>query len=222
MSKFINPRLIFIALVLTNLISCSSSGYISSSYTSAFNLIANQFLDDNPLTRDTVDDIPYASAIISFQTASQSLVILESTFENKNQWISADRIKFSEVEGRIVRTIGLPNDLYSIERPNLNFEFLLAEGNFEYVSYYSFRNKELNNLKVEITTQVKDKENISLLGIEKELILIEEKLYSPKINWRATNKYWIDPESFFVWKSKQALSPRLPYMDFIVTKKPAI
>ena len=142
---------------------------------------------------------------------SQSLVILESTFENKNQWISADRIKFSEVEGRIVRTIGLPNDLYSIERPNLNFEFLLAEGNFEYVSYYSFRNKELNNLKVEITTQVKDKENISLLGIEKELILIEEKLYSPKINWRATNKYWIDPESFLFGKAS-----KLYHQDYLI------
>ena len=42
----------------------------------------------------------------------------------------------------LFRTIGLPNDLYSIDRPNINFEFLLAQkGKFEYISYYSFRKR---------------------------------------------------------------------------------
>lgn len=223
MNKSTSLKLFVASFLFINLVSCSSSSYISSSYVSAFDLIKNQFSEDKTIfTRDQINKIPYASAILSFEGASQSLVILESSVENKNQWISSDFIKFTENDGRIIRTIGLPNDLYSIQRPKLDFNFLISKGEFKYIAYYSFRNTALNNLKVEIRSEVVGIEQVSIFGLEKDLILIEEHLYSSSVNWQATNKFWIDPESYYVWKSKQALTPRLPYLSFSVTKKPAL
>jgi hypothetical protein len=98
---------------------------------------------------------------------------------------------------------------------------IIEEGKFSYVAYYSFRNPLLNNLKVEVQSTIVGKEIVEILGLKKELILIEENLYSPVINWSAKNKFWYDPATDFVWKSRQYLSPKLPFVDIEVTKKPS-
>ena len=169
-----------------------------------------------------VDSIPYASSIISFGNQTESLIILESKQGNRNEWVSADNVRFLEKNGRILRTIGLPSDLYSIDRPKLEFQDLIERENFVYSTYYSFRNPQLNSLKVEITSKVIGTDTQKILGKTMSLILVEESLYSPLINWKAKNKFWIDPNNFFVWKSRQYISPKLPYIDLEVTKKPAI
>ena len=208
--------------IAINLVSCSPSQYLSSSYTSAFSLLVDQFTGGKQvINRDLIESIPFASASIKFSDGGESLIILESTRKDKNLWISSDRIKFTESEGRVLSTIGLPNDLYIIDRPNIDFGKLIKKGKFKYISYYSFRNPELNNLKVEVKAKVVGEETVSIYGIEKNLVLIEESIYSSSINWKATNKFWVDRESLFVWKSIQALTPRLPYLEISITKKPA-
>ena len=90
-----------------------------------------------------------------------------------------------------------------------------------YYAYYSFRKPHFNKLKVAIDSKVIGKERISILGRNQELILIEETFYAEAINWRGVNKYWVDPNNNFVWKSLQNISPKLPELQIQVTKKPA-
>ena len=61
---------------------------------------------------------------------------------------------------------------------------------------------------VEIT--IKDRQEVEILGRYKSLVLIEEKISNDYINWKKVNRYWVDPETFFVWKSIQFISPKLP------------
>lgn len=201
---------------------CSSLNFLSGSNYTALKLLQAQFFDSGTgINRELIDSIPYASSIISFGNQTESLIILESKQGNKNQWVSADNVRFLEKNGRIHRTIGLPGDLHSIDRPKLEFEDLVEKENFVYSAYYSFRNPELNNLKVEISSKVIGVDTQEILGKKMTLILLEESMYSPLINWKAKNRFWIDPINFFVWKSRQYISPKLPYIDFEVTKKPA-
>ena len=173
------------------------------------------------ISKETIESIPYASSLISFGGNAKSLIILESIMEDNNTWISSDKVRFTENNGRIIRSSGMPSDLYFIERPNLDFDFLLTKESLSYIAYYSFRKPVLNNLKVEINSEVIGLETIDILGQKKQLILIEESLHAPMINWSVKNKYWIDPLTKYVWKSKQYLSPRLPHLQIEVTKKPA-
>ena len=53
------------------------------------------------------------------------------------------------------------------------------------------------------------------------LILIEESISSELIGWKEKNQFWVDPNDYFVWKSVQNLTPKLPKFMFQVTKKPA-
>ena len=109
---------------------------------------------------------------------------------------------FKEDNGRIIQTIGLANDIFLLNRPKINFEELLAQKELSYISYYSFRKPTLHNLKVQIKAEVLGLEKISILGREQSVILIKEHLFSEIINWKATNRYWVDPETkFILWKS---------------------
>ena len=115
----------------------------------------------------------------------------------------------------------MPNDLYSIERPKISFLDILAEDEIDYISYYSFRNPTFSGLKVFVSAKVLGPEKVTILDTERELVLVEERIYSDKINWRAKNEFWIDPKNGFVWISKQSLTPKLPSLHIQVTKKPA-
>ena len=222
MIRLITPFIFKLVLTICLLGGCSQFNYLSSSYSTSYDLLINRFTDqESIIDKGLIDNIPYASSIISFGNNTKSLIILESTKGDKNTWISSDKIKIIESNGRVVRSIGLPSDLYSIQRPKLNFNKIINEGKYSYVAYYSFRNPLLNSLKVEVQSVNIGKEIVEILGLKKELILIEENLYSPLINWSAKNKYWYDPVTEFVWKSRQNISPRLPFIDIEVTKKPA-
>ena len=222
MIRLKTPLIFKLVLTICLLGGCSQFNYLSSSYSTSYNLLINRFTDqESIIDKGLIDNIPYASSIISFGNNTKSLIILESTKGDKNTWISSDKIKIIESNGRVVRSIGLPSDLYSIQRPKLNFNKIINEGKYSYVAYYSFRNPLLNSLKVEVQSVNIGKEIVEILGLKKELILIEENLYSPLINWSAKNKYWYDPVTEFVWKSRQNISPRLPFIDIEVTKKPA-
>ena len=159
-------------------------------------------------------------AAISIGSVSNTCVTVVAK-KLKNPAFS-DKIKLHEEKGRIIRSIGLPNDLHSIERPKLDFKMIIDKGYVSYIAYYSFRNPEMNNLRVEVKSTVIGPESVDIFGFKKELILIEERMYSPLIHWSAKNKFWYDPENDYVWKSKQYLTPKLPAIDIEVTKKPAI
>ena len=124
--------------------------------------------------------------------------------------------------GRVVGTVGLVNDLYKIDRPSIKFEEILKKGSSRnYVAYYSFKKPSLNNLRVEISAKVIGNQRIKILQDYKDLILVEEMLVSKKINWKKANRYWVDPDNYYVWKSEQNISPKLPMLSLEVTKKPA-
>ena len=222
MIKFYLAKFIKILIVLFTLTSCSNLD-LSSPSSPLSNLLLNNFSKASAaINKETIESIPYASSLISFGGNTKSLIILESTKEDSNTWISSDKVRFIEKKGRINRSLGMPSDLYFIERPDLDFDFLVKEGNFSYIAYYSFRSPVLNNLKVEINSNVVGLETVNILDREMQLLLIEESLYAPIVNWNAINKYWIDPISKYVWKSSQYLTPRLPHIEIEVTKKPAI
>ena len=163
MIKFYLAKFIKILIVLFTLTSCSNLD-LSSPSSPLSNLLLNNFSKASAaINKETIESIPYASSLISFGGNTKSLIILESTKEDSNTWISSDKVRFIEKKGRINRSLGMPSDLYFIERPDLDFDFLVKEGNFSYIAYYSFRSPVLNNLKVEINSNVVGLETVNIL-----------------------------------------------------------
>ena len=217
----------FYLSILLLLPSCASlnSEKFASSYIYAYKAIKNTLIGypDLNITREIVENIPYASGLLRIGKGTQGLVILESKENNKYFWVSKDEVFIVTKDGRIERSLGLLNNLTKISSIDQSFKDVLTKPNpvTHYYSYYSFEEPLLFDLKVTISIENKGIDEIEILGERKKLILIEESISSELIGWKEKNKFWVDPIDYFVWKSEQNITPKLPTFIFQVTKKPA-
>ena len=85
MIRLITPFIFKLVLTVCLLGGCSQFNYLSSSYSTSYDLLINRFTDqESIIDKDLIDNIPYASSIISFDNNTKSLIILESTKGDKN------------------------------------------------------------------------------------------------------------------------------------------
>ena len=218
MEKIFTVSLIFL------LSSCSSldltrvaPGYVRAY--EAIKLLVVGHKNDN-ITPELIENIPYASMILSIGKGPTGLMILESKSYNLATWVSADNIYIKEQNGKVIQTKGLGNNLEELLM-TVNFKNLLAVDTEKTYTYYkSYSNPELLNLKLKSNFEVKDRKLTKLLNKEIFLTLIEEEVSSEEIGWKATNLYWVDDNSF-IWKSIQTISPKIPEIYMEVTKKPS-
>ena len=228
-SKYLlKPIKVFTIASFLTLGACSlfNTNNVAPSYFKAFETIRGVIFGqpEYEITRDLVENIPYASAKLKIGKGAAGLVILESVKNNQYTWVSADKIFVVVKDGRIIRTLGLFNNITSYESPKQTFKQLIEENNhfLDYFAYYSFDEPFLLDLKTQNHLSNRGLENVSILGVERNLYLIEEDISNDYIGWKVKNKFWVDPEDFFVWKSIQHISPKLPEFIFEVTKKPSI
>ncbi|SVD93485.1 uncharacterized protein METZ01_LOCUS446339, partial [marine metagenome] len=99
---------------------------VAPSFTYAYEAIKNALIGypDLNITREIVENIPYASALLKIGKGSQGLIILES-IENKNYlWVSRDNVYIVTKDGRIERSLGLLNNLTKIRSIDQSFKDL--------------------------------------------------------------------------------------------------
>ena len=134
-------RLIFIVLLIA-LCSCTTpnSNRIAPGYTEAFLTLKNAFFGyEESIDPEVISNIPYASMLVRIGRGPESLMILESIQEDRYTWVSADGVYLVLKEGRIIRSLGLSNNLHQIESVISSWEDLLYGGQI-YTSYFSFIN----------------------------------------------------------------------------------
>ena len=209
---------IFISL---SLYSCAAidNSKIAPGYKEAFTSIKQLIVGvENNIEPEVIKNIPYASMLVKIGKGPWALMILEKTTEEGDLWVSADGVYFLVDNGRITKTHGLNNNL----KEKLSSSFTWNSKvlfDYKYVSYNSYSQPTLNNLKVVSSFQNKDEVSVDLIFGAKTLRLVEEEIHSAEVGWNEKNLYWVD-KSNFVWKSSQNISPRLPTIHFEVTKKP--
>ncbi len=215
---------ISIMLLSTILTSCSilDNSRIAPGYSQAYVSIKNALFgyEDTGITREMIEEIPYASALLRIGKGPIGLVILESFNESKQTWVSADSAYIVMQNGKIIQTKGLNNNLTKLTSPFDGSNFLKVDDQRSYKYYLSYDEPYLRDLEVDVKFYKREKESIEILGEEMDLMLVEEEISNSYIGWRVKNSYWVD-EDYFVWKSEQYISPRLPKLVIEVTKKPS-
>jgi len=200
---------------------CSSipNNNIAGGYIEAYKSITAYFMPSQAadiFTIQQIQNIPYASMLLTIGKGSPGLVILESKVVNNNTWVSADGIYFMLNRGRIVKVQGLENNLVDFRS---SLEDITAVNNNIYKSYYSFDNPELYNLEVSNNILYQGEEIVDLFIGKKKLYLYKETIENDFLAWKEDNFFWVDDDGF-VWKSIQHISPLLPPIKYEVTKKP--
>ena len=214
---FTNMKFLILILVVVSGCSTFNSNNIAPGYVEAIRSLNNYFFPavNEQLTPRLINDIPYASSLLSIGRGPKGLIILESTNNKKEVWVSADDIYLVIQNGRIIETKGLSNNITNFTSSSSNQKEFSG---FKY--YYSYDFPLLLDLEVISSRRVAKIEKVRLFNSEKELTLIEENIRNDYLGWKATNKFWVDSDNY-VWKSEQNISPKLPTFYLEVTKKPA-
>ena len=220
----INKLLLIIVLLF--IVSCSSvPDNVAGNWKYSFETIKGAIFgyEDYPLTRELVDNIPYASMRLKIGKGSAGLLILETKNDDINTWVSSDEVRIVEKNGQIIRTLGLPNNLTSVRSPETNFLDLVEKTEIKnFKSFISLDNPEVFELKLNVRIIHEGVELVEILDKKYSLIHFIIEKENKYIRWKSKDHYWISPEDGFVWKSIQNISPDNPPFIMEVTKKPTV
>jgi hypothetical protein len=218
----------YLILSIIFLESCASFNLqrIAPNYLDAYvNIKGSIFgFQDYPISRDLVDNIPFASLKLKIGKGSAGLLILEEKKEKRLTYLSADNVRVVLHHGKIIRTSGLDNNLVEIKEPKNSFEDFLRSGKDE-ISYYSYSTYDypvLIDMKNKITLKKLGTEGVEILDTKYNLVKFQETVENTYLGWKVINFYWIDNTNYFVWRSQQSISPLLPVINYEVTKKPTM
>ena len=215
---------IILGIPIFCLFSCSAlkTNNIAPGYIDSYKAIKNALFgfEDSNFSPELIKNIPYASLLLRIGQGPTGLVILESIDGERLTWVSADGVYLVTERGRIIETRGLPNNLISTLNKVPNFKDLFNYEDKYLNQYYSYDKPEMRNLHVQSKIEVGNVEEVQILDRKVLLRLIIEKGSNEYLGWKFTNKYWID-ENYFIWKSEQYISPKLPKINVVITKKPS-
>jgi len=172
---------------------------------------------DNQISRDTFDSIEFAfiRASIGFG-GSKSILVLARQNNGILEWVSASSEKIYTLNGKIIKTEGLPNDIELLtidaykDFPTFNETSALI--NFYNPSLYS-QNQNIVLKKKGMSSIKHPIEGSSDILVE----LYEERVKMKKIYWSVKNKYYFNSDTGYLERTEQTIHPDLPpiSIDFV-------
>lgn len=126
-------------------------------------------------------------------------------------------------EGRIIQTAGLPADVIApllTDDPFVRGLHTLDDGHavtrlVDYPALYQ------TGLRQQAQYQRRKLESITFMGTSHELLRVDEKINMPELGFKATNKYWVEPDSGLVRYSVQHIAPDMPPLRLTLVKTTA-
>lgn len=177
-------------------------------YDYGFNTIKESFLRLNSVQIDEnyMSTTKYAFIRVRFGSSRSAILTLVREKNDVLEWISADDIRIFTFGGKIIKTLGLPNDIeilnyenHSIKNiPELKSSFIV---NFykpilmEQIITSNYIKKGLKKIK----SPIEGREKISVR-------IYEEKIYMESINWNRKNKYYVNSNNK-IEKTRQYIHP---------------
>ena len=166
---------------------------------------------------DYPDKLPYASIAAQIDNGSPSLLILGKIADNDLHWISTDREVMVTRFGRIMQTVGLPENIDVTElitRDCLEPDSPRLE---TYQRTIDIAKSRAFGVRIESRIRVLNTSVQKVGSREISLTQIEELCQAKDLNWQFTNQYWVDANNY-CWRSKQSLGLSGKTLSFIVTK----
>ena len=183
-------------------------------YQNAYNAGVD-YLNPKPfIVTDAIKGSPYAMQLVRYKNSHAVMVLAYVDDGARLSWVDSEGNGFTTLEGKIIASHGLDNDLEIMDPPKVRNIFLsLLEGDYKLVdfdSFYRLSAPATAYLEMKHVFKIVERKQQSIKRQidQAELVvsLIEEQIYVPAIKWEASNFYWVD-DGGNVLKSKQALAP---------------
>jgi len=193
-----------VALVATLLATsaCSSS---SRTALDTMKLVGNRW--KSPVRVEKLDSVPYP--VMQVEGAGYRGALVMTVIDGSRQaWYGGQGELMLLRDGLVVGTHGMTEanvDEIRIEGDNPFVRLASLGGEQATVTRrYDWRDGYRYGVVVEGRLQQRGKERVEILGTERDLLHFEESLSGPGV--RGSNHYWADPETGFIWKSRQLVA----------------
>ena len=122
--------------------------------------------------------------------------------------------------GRIVQSAGLPTDLIAplaADDPFLQGPHKLTDGT-ELTRLVDYPALYQTGLRQHARYRLAGHESITYMGTSHSLLRVDEMISMPELRFRATNSYWVEPDTGLVRHSVQHVAPDLPPLRLTLVK----
>lgn len=139
-----------------------------------------------------------------------AILILGNVDGNREYWYGANGVALVLEHGRIVQTIGLPENL---DRSVANGPDPFAAGLHTMRSPSSYERIDDRSpgyrygLIAHVALTPAGDADINILGTHHHVLLINEHASTPATHESVHNRYWVDPTDGFIWMSEQEATP---------------
>jgi hypothetical protein len=192
----------------------------SNSYVETLKL-ATVGAPDVEVSSQQVAQIPYASAYLTVGELPRAFVVLAFEEQDQLKWISADRNLFVYEQGRLIKTLGLDNDLrWMSERSHdpLRTSLTVPASGQHWVYTAEWSKDDESGHQLDATMFRRGIESRKVLGQSMDLIHLEEQVRDRQTGERWSNHFWVEPHSGDVLASRQQLGPQTPTIEFSLLK----
>lgn len=196
----------FMIRLLMILIFISGCGNLPIAYVQNFSEVNNVIFGfpDYEITDNIFENYDNSFMKIRFGRGPHAILILAYIEDDVYEWVGADDVRIFTLNGRIIRTIGLPHNFelvnYSID------DLAMQNASYELVNLY---NPDLYSVKMERKLSSKESQ-LNKLGNSITVNRITERFKIKSIGWNDKNIYFQNTETLNIEKSEQNIHPRLP------------
>lgn len=139
-----------------------------------------------------------------------AVLILGNVMGTREYWYGKDGVVLVLQHGRVVQTIGLPQNLDGSRVAGNADPFaqgLQARDDASYERMDDWSPGYRYNVPVHAELKRGNETSIDILGVSRPVVQFTEKVSSRKAGYHASNRYWVDPTDGFVWMSEQEFMP---------------
>ena len=115
--------------ILAMLFLLSSCGNLPIAYIQNFSSINDVLFgfDEYEITKEVYESYEYSFIKVRFGRGPHSILILAYINNGIYEWVGQDDVRIFTKNGRVISTVGLPNNLYKIDFPSLGFKEIIEE-----------------------------------------------------------------------------------------------
>lgn len=169
---------------------------------------------------DYPDKLPYASIAVRQKGIQRSLLVLGRVSGDELNWVSADRGILITRHGRLIRTVGFPENISKTDFINTDYFSGITPPAHNPVPATRIIDLSPGNrfgIKVESSLEIIGQETIEIGKHRHETTRYDEICFSSQIGWKCTNSFWLDSKGR-TWRSTQHFSPRAEPITIELTK----
>lgn len=192
-------RLILVLILL------SSCGNLPIAYLQNFTSVNNVVFGfpEYEITEEIYNDFDNSFMKIRFGRGPHAILILAYVKDGVYEWVGADNVKIFTLNGRIIKTSGLPSN-FEIIKPLSKAYY--PNQVFEGINLFE---PDLFSATLERSMKI-ETASIKKLNNSIKVNRIKENFNLDIIGWKGVNTYYQNPSSKLIEASEQRIHPRLP------------